>query len=153
MAIDFKIDDTELKGLYRDILDAKKKLSNLRGVNLSAAITLQKWVIKNIESGGRLHKGTFWPPLKSSTIAARRRGSGAFVFKPLQDTGRLKGAFAPRGTKEYGEVTNNVGYAGVHEEGTSRVPQRKIWPSNQQTEEIIEPVYSKWIDRKLKKLR
>ena len=137
---------------------SKNKINKLRGANLAAAITVQKWVISNIELKGELHndKSFNWPPLKPSTIMARRKGGGTGEPKPLQDKGRLKGGFNPTATNQYGLVVNNVAalksnvkYADYHESGTSKIPQRKMFPTVKQGEEIVKPVYEAFVKRSI----
>lgn len=145
----------EVKGVKKTIAAftrRSKKIDNTRGANLAAATTIKGWTIRNINQEGRLHdEGKFrWPPLKPSTIEARRRGGGLGEPKPLQDTGRLKGGFEASATKGFGIVRNNVNYAPVHEFGTNKVPQRKMFPSKKQATDLVLPVYEKFVNKAIK---
>lgn len=132
---------------------SKKKLSDTKGANLAAAVTIQKWVIKNIEAAGNNHKESRlkWPPLSPVTIALRRKGPRGDVSpKPLQDTGRLKGGFEVSATDKAGFVKNRVNYASIHENGKGRVPQRKMFPTVKQGEEIAKPAYEAFVRKAVK---
>ncbi len=147
---------TKIKG-QKELEDkfkrGKSNLNKLRGANLAAAVTIQKWVIKNIDAEGRLHNSSQfrWPPLSPATIAARRTGPNATLSpKPLQDTGRLKQSFQVSATEQFGLVQSRVNYASVHEDGTKNVPQRKLFPTSRQGEELVKPAYEAFIKKAVK---
>jgi phage gpG-like protein len=119
--------------------------TRMRGVNLSAIVVLSKWVQRNFQAEGGLHNNNYgpWKPLAQSTIKNRRKGSSTI----LQDTGRLRTSFSYKATAKGATLSNNVKYAKIHEEGKGRVPQRKIFPTFKQAEEIVQPVYEKFIER------
>lgn len=88
-----------------DLGAAVDRLNKL-GRNLNAQILLKvigqrflTWINLNFKNAGTEEK---WPPLKPSTLAARRGGGG----KPLMDTGRLMQSFTSRAE---GSEAVNVG--------------------------------------------
>lgn len=58
-----------------------------------------------------------WAPLSPTTIARRRKGSGAGSPLILQDTGRLRGSITFQASSRHLEVGTNVEYAGMHQQG------------------------------------
>lgn len=148
----FKVEVKGEKALVVKFNRRARNISNTRGANLAAAVQIKSWTIKNIDHGGNDHDSATlkWPPLKPSTIAARRRGPGTGSVKPLQDTGRLKGAFETFATHRFGKVENKVKYSVVHEDGTSKVPKRKMFPGPKQASKIVFPVYDKFVNKAIK---
>ena len=100
-------------------------------------------IAKNLESGFADifdNEGYGWRPLAPSTVreraalAARGEISVGAAHPILQRTGALKRSLADRGSAEHVEVIerhlmvygSNVSYAGAHDRGGGRVPQRQI---------------------------
>lgn len=114
----------------------------VRGLQLRVgmvALSLIKEAYVTKARGGTDAAGLFWPPLADSTIRRRRRGGQKSEI--LRDTGRLlnslsPGVSGPSGSTDQvfevrpGEVVvgTNVEYAKYHHDGTSRLPQRRLWP-------------------------
>ena len=145
---------------------ADKLHLGMRAVNARAAVLLFQWVMRNFRAEGRLHDSAslHWPPLAPSTKLARirrnlrtgRRGRnirsriralpiGAGVTPMLVDTGTLRGGFVPRWTSRQAILENYVPYARVHEEGTTRIPKRKMLPAPTQAIQIVRPVYGEHV--------
>lgn len=76
-----------------------------------------------------------WAPLKS------RRG------KPLQDTGKLRGSILParRVGRNSALIIANTDYAGFHNKGTGRIPQREfMWFSKAALAKMLKMIMRKF---------
>ena len=134
-----------LKGL-RDVRARsavrKEKLAKLSGAHLKAAIVIHGWVMRNFKTEGGMHDraNLRWPALAESTIQARLRRKQWPGLK-LQVNGTLRMGFVPSGTMLSGKVENYVPYARYHEEGTKRMPMRKMFPSERQAYDLVRPIF------------
>ena len=127
----------------RKALEAKRgKLGGLSGAHSKAAIVIHSWVMRNFRAEGGMHDDARlgWAPLAPSTIASRLRRK-KWPGKKLQVDGILRMGFIPRGTQRSGKVQNYVPYARYHEEGTKRMPMRKMFPSERQAYDLIRPIF------------
>lgn len=131
----------------------QKGLSNMRAVNLKAVITMEAWVKRNFNAEGRLHKEgrLSWPALSASTIEKRRKGGASGNPKILQDTGNLKNRWSRSASAKRGVFRSQQNYSGTHENGRGIIPQRKIFPTEEQGQEIVRPVYEGWIKKVINK--
>lgn len=133
----------------RHVGKVPKRLSNKRGMHLSAVITYERWIKKNFRAEGKNHEnGKFkWKPLKESTVERRRKGKGKGQPKILRDTGNLMLRWDRVATNTYGWLRSGVSYSSIHENGDRRrgIPQRKILPSDKQGRKIIKPVFEKFL--------
>ena len=145
------VDTRDVQALRRRMRQRGERLSNVRGANLAAAVQIQAWTQRNLEAEGGLHDaGSLrWPDLARSTKRQRRR-IGKWPGKMLQVTGRLAGAFETGASRRFGWVRNRTRYAAFHEEGTSRMPQRKIFPERGQAVDIALPAYRKFVTRSIR---
>jgi len=143
-----------LFGMRERMAARRDKLADRRGVYLRAAVVVEAWVQRNFQADGKRHEdpSLWWPPLKPSTIARRRQGSGVGNPQILRDTGRLRGGFETRATARYGEVRNRVEYAVYHEEGNprGRPPQRKMLPARGQAETLAAPLFKTFVREAIK---
>lgn len=115
------------------------RIADMRAANKKAAIVIYGWVMRNMEAEGRL-QDVHWPPLKAATIAARAR-KGYWPGKMLQVTGQMKQRFIPSSTNRQARVGNSAPYAKYHDEGTSRIPARRMLPRPQIALEMVRPIY------------
>jgi len=147
---------SSIKGLISKYDKRKKNLKNRRGVNLSAVVTIEAWIKRNFTNEGKDHDdpGLRWPPLKASTIKNRRRGRGVGSPKILQDTGNLRNRWDRKADNRSGLLRSRQNYSSIHEEGrpSRNIPQRKIFPTKRQGQDIIRPVYEAWIDKKIRNI-
>jgi len=99
------------------------------------------WIDRNFTTEGTEAR---WKPLKASTIRRRREGPNpSRGVAILQDTGRVKDSFV-RGksgnvfASDDRQVTvgTQVPYGEFHEKGTSRMPRRRLLPSDRLAESI-----------------
>ena len=118
------------------------RIADMRAANKKAAIVIYGWVMRNMEAeGGRQYYAQdSWPPLKAATIAARAR-KGYWPGKMLQVTGQMKQRFIPSSTNRQARVGNSAPYAKYHDEGTSRIPARRMLPRPQIALEMVRPIY------------
>ena len=141
--------DIEVRGLRAAMDKAsrrKRKLANLRGANLAAAMLVEAWTLRNMTAEGALHEdaGLRWPPLKRSTLR-RRAQAGQAPGPMLRVTGRLKRGFRASADHRIGRVRNPVAYAVHHEVGTRGVPRRKLFPTSAQGRGIALPAYQRHV--------
>ena len=150
MAVTIKVQGH--KKLKKRLDKALKGMGNKpkKMANMGAAINLERWVKKNFQANGRLHDDSSlaWKPLKPSTIKARRQGKKKNLSeKILRDTGNLQSRWDTKATVTYGELKSRQNYSHFHEEGTKRIPQRKILPEADQGLDIVIPAYEKMIKK------
>lgn len=68
-----------------------------------------------------------WKSLKPKTIEWKSKHG---YSRKLQNTGTLRGRNMPEAGNDYAKVWNDLSYAGVHQFGTDKVPQRSfLWLS------------------------
>ena len=138
-----------LKGVTGKMAAKRRKIRNLRGPNFRAARAIQLWTERDILASGRLHKAHSWPKLNPATIKRKGRST------PMLETGRLIDSFNATATMQFGKVTNTARargrkrqrypYARAHEFGTPKVPQRKLFPSEEQGADIVFSIYQKHV--------
>ena len=143
-----------IKSVGIAISNNKKRSSNIknqRGLFTASTLAIEAWVKRNFRADGRNHDESryYWPPLKASTIAARRKGRGVGTPKILRDTGNLQNRWSRIITNKQGILKSQQNYSGIHEGGTSRIPQRKIFPTEKQGRSIVRPVFETWIRKNI----
>ena len=118
-----------------------KKLHSRIGINLL------KWIDKNFREDGTEKR---WPPLSSTTIKLRRRGSS----KPLQDKGLLRRSFLANPSDDQVAVGTVDIRSSTHEKGRKQkwgrgkvvdIPQRKMLPTRKAGMPIIRRTYDRFI--------
>jgi len=128
-----------LKSFAKEIKRMQKASGNLRPAFKRAAVLYQQWVWKNFQRDGGLHNNASlkWKPLKKPS--SRR---GGISSKILRDTGRLQRDWEFSAGNNWASVKSGVFYSSFHENGTGKIPQRKIFPESKQAEEIIAPAFN-----------
>ena len=148
MAIGFKL--TNASAFNREMLSRKNKLGNRRKVNAQALTIVDRWVQKNFQSQGKLATdGQGWQKLSASTLLQRRKGGGKVSI--LQDTGQLRQRWKHiiRGTK-IAILRSMVQYSIYHEEGTKKMPQRRILPEEEHIQPQLEKVFNVFIKKAIR---
>ena len=111
--------EVEMKGLKKRLTKMRKNLSNPSPIMQKTSLFMYKDIMDHFgkessDTGG-------WKPLKYRT------------GKILQDTGALRSSVEASNTKDSAVVSAGnaqVDYAGYHNKGTGRIPQRKfLWIS------------------------
>lgn len=151
----FSLNVYGLQGLRSDTARRLSMLRNKRGVYLAAATVLKQWVLRNFQADGKLHDESkyYWPPLSEYTIQKRRKGRGAGVPQILRDTGRLRAGFETGADQRHGWIVNRVEYSVIHEfgkQGKPRIPQRKMFPTEDQARKIVLPVLESHVARAIR---
>lgn len=126
-----------------------------------SVIFLDGWIQKNFKSDGQLAMGAGgWQPLAPSTVKARERGWG--YYKPKTSSAQIlrhKGFLMRRWKHDYNDrraVIENFAthkgfyYGPAHDEGTGRLPERRILPQKKQVEPQIAKIFGKWIRTSLR---
>jgi hypothetical protein len=138
------VEAKELKKLEAKLDNFLEKIRRPEQANREASIQLYQFVIKNIDTGGRLVGG--WAPLAPATIREKQRIGKE---KPLIRTGQLRNSFVPFSSVDNGGVKSDLDYAADHEEGRPErnLPQRKLLPTQTQASKIGVKVYRDFIRR------
>lgn len=155
------------------LLKQRGGLRNLRTANKAAAVKMFQWVQDNFDAEGGKHSNSKykWPPLAASTIQGRIRyrlrgrrqrpiGRGSAAgrriaggpFPMLRVTGDLRNRWDITATNASGKLKSRSPISGYHEHGGSRKgrpPQRKIFPTVSQGEQIVLPVFEHFVRREL----
>lgn len=126
---------------------AQEALSDLSQANRDASIAIYSWVMRNFDSDGGNVGG--WAPL-SPKYAARKQRRG--LTKMLVVTGDMRRGFAYESNDTTARVYNLTPYARYHEEGTSRMPQRRLLPNKAETKDIAMTVYRWHVQRAMSKV-
>lgn len=101
---------------------------------------------QNFEAGGRPR----WRSLSDNT-AKQRQASGSI----LNRTGHLKSVATSEAIWRYTENEaqpdgmDQVAYAGYHQGGTTRMPQREFMVYQEQDKTAIEEIFALWLDRQV----
>lgn len=120
----------------------KKKADEAREAilisNKKASIALYQWVLRNFQGEGELAGG--WEPLAESTIAYKQAHG---YSKILQNTGALRASFLPYSDDKIAAVGSPLHYSLYHEEGSASLPQRRMLPDEEATQEIALRIYGR----------
>lgn len=131
----------------------QRRLNRRTSINRRAIVLVDRWIQKNFETEGKKAiPGQGWKPLAPATIKARRSGTSSGLPKAriLQDTGQLKTRWKHRYNSREAVLQSGVKYGIYHEEGTSRIPKRRILPLESQIMPDIMKLYGKWVKTSLK---
>ena len=129
--------------LRTSLRQKKNKLGKRRAVNKQAVVQIDNWIQKNFrDEGDRAHPGTGWKPLKESTKRGRR---GTAPYKILQDTGHLKGRWKHFYDNDTALIQSGVDYGSFHQQGSGKLPQRRILPTRDQILPILKLLYRKFV--------
>lgn len=119
------------------------------------SIFLDRWVQLNFrEEGGKVGG---WTPFKyggreTTNAKSNAKIDGRYVnttAKLLQDTGRLRISFIPFATTTNAGIGSDLPYAKGHEEGTSKLPQRRMLPKAPEVEDDCRQIIETWLGRTL----
>jgi len=130
-----------------------RDLENRRKINAQAVGLVDRWIMKNFQTEGKLaHPGKGWQPLSEATIAMRRRGPRKErKIMILQDTGTMRSRWKHYWDAWVGKIQSGVDYAYKHHYGQAMfIPPRRILPSQKQIEPDISKLYQTWIKGVLK---
>lgn len=119
-----------------------EKLTDLRAPNQKVAIILDRWVQRNFKSEGG-HVGG-WTPFKRGGRPLPGGGIDTSA-KLLQDTGALRLSFRMFWDSKQAGIGSRLKYSKYHEEGTSRLPQRRMLPGEPDVIRPIIRVYEKHV--------
>ena len=97
------------------------------------------------------HEGKAWSPLSEATRA--RKGRGGESSKILQDTGVLRESYVSKVGRSQVAVGTPIVYSKPHEEGTERLPQRKMLPSKRRGLEIALDATRGFVKTKVKRAK
>lgn len=136
MRIDVK---PTLKQLEQRMAKAKVAITERGPINKKVSILLDAWVQQNFRTEGARAGG--WQAFKFPEFGRYITGQGWDPSaKLLQDTGRLKLSFIPFANKTDIGIGSELPYAKYHEEGTSRLPQRRMLPSHTLDKKLIKKI-------------
>lgn len=121
---------------FRQKAEDTKKAITL--ANKKASIVLYQWVMENFKDEGGPAGG--WAPLAPSTVKWK---SAHGYSKLLQNTGALRGSFVPYSDQDVALTGSPLAYSGYHQEGTGRMPQRRLLPNVAETQKIAVEIYGR----------
>lgn len=148
MNIDIKTDgEAGTKRLQQKFTALAGNVKNLRGLMGRIGVDLLNEVSENFKNEG--NEGDHWTPLTAATIA-RRRNKAKETIRILQNTGDLRRSFVPDADDSTVRVGSPVIYSIFHEEGTDRIPQRKMLPTQKRGLEIALDVTERYVDEKIR---
>ena len=107
--------------------------------NKKASVVLYQWVLRNFQQEGALAEGG-WEALAPSTIAYKAEHG---YSRMLQNTGETRASFLPYSDKDIALVGSPLMKAAAHDEGTARIPQRRLLPTAEQAQELVMPIYGR----------
>jgi len=113
--------------------------------NKKASIKLYQWVMMNFELEGAL-TAEGWPDLSDRTIEWKEDHG---YEKPMQNTRNLIQSFLPYSDALVALVGSPVDYAKKHQmgdDGPPRLPQRRLLPNEDETQEIVMPIYDRQVN-------
>lgn len=135
----------ELKKRHGDMLAELKDLSTPMK---QAAIFLDRWVQQNFKTEGGNVGG--WKKLQ-----AGGRYVPGFGFDPaakiLQDTSRLRASFLPFHSKKNAGIGSDLPYSEAHEEGSERLPKRRMLPKQAEIRSDVRKIIDNYIKKVGKK--
>jgi phage gpG-like protein len=106
--------------------------------NKRASIVLYQWVLRNFQTEGGQVGG--WEPLAPATVEWKEAHG---YSRLLQNTGALRASFLPYSDDKVALVGSPLAYSAAHEEGTSRVPQRRLLPNAEEAQAMVMPIYGR----------
>ncbi|MEL6164068.1 MAG: phage virion morphogenesis protein [Cyanobacteria bacterium J06628_3] len=134
--------EIEGRETLEELKKLKRRLSNL-------AIPLEnytRWFKKETDKQFDTEKdsdGLPWEKLKPYTLARKKRLG--YPKKILTESGNTRQTLYHKSSKFEGEV-GIKGNAGFHQDGTERLPERKIIGMNEQRENKLETTMYKWVN-------
>ena len=148
MNIDIKTDGEQgTKRLQQKFTTLAGNVKNLRGLMKRIGIDLLNEVSLNFDNEG--NEGNQWTPLKAATIA-RRRNKIKETIGILHDSGDLRRSFVPDSDDTTVRVGSPVTYSIFHEEGSDKIPKRKMLPTQRRGLEIAIDVTERYVDEKIR---
>lgn len=123
-----------MRRIQAELRQRIEKLKNLREPNQKVAIILDRWVQRNFKTEGG-HVGG-WTPFKRGGRPLPGGGIDT-TAKLLQDTGALRLSFRMFWDSKQAGIGSRLKYSKPHEEGTSRLPQRRMLPAER---DVIRPI-------------
>lgn len=145
--IKIEVDKGDLKILERDIEGLVSSLQFKTPITDSLNV-LEDEVDLNFEQQGRIY-GT-WSPLAAATRLARIRFGVKGARPILEVTGKLRGGFKKKGiTDREGSLVNDISYAKYHQEGTRRMPQRKMIGTSAKSSLAIQLIFENFISKNI----
>lgn len=136
-----------LDQLKAELAIARKELSRHAPVLKQVSVYLDQWVQRNFQTSGGKAGG--WKPF---ALGGRfRNGKLDTSAKLLMDTGRLRLSFFPgvRGGTAF--IRSDLPYAAAHNEGTSKLPQRRILPVESEVRADVNDIIARWMRVSFKK--
>lgn len=160
MTVPLSFPDFEIAGNFpRDAFILAADLDrfgfNIRSFKEPLTQSVKKVIIpsirENFESGGRPD----WDQLAASTIT-KRISEGYGIWPPLTKTGALKKKATAYGiwliTKDSATMGEpKIKYAGFHQRGTTKMPQRAFAMIQDEDEDNVENIFRIWLEERIQR--
>ena len=138
------------------IKQVREQLGNNSVPMRQVAVFLDQWVQRNFRSSGGNVGG--WRPFRDGgrwiTVQTKKNKAGGRRLDPsaklLMDTGRLRLSFLPGVSGGCAYIGSDLPYAKFHDEGTARLPQRRILPKAEEVQADVVKIIDGWIAVRLK---
>lgn len=138
------VDTSQLEAIQRLLRSLAGGIQNIERANRQLSVELYQFVIRNIDSGGRLVGG--WAPITEATRREKRRiGKEKVMIR----SGTLRQSFTPFHNANGAGVTTDLEYAKFQNDGTATIPARRLLPSPEQQLEIAKNVYGGFLNREI----
>lgn len=138
------------------IAQARARLKDSHPVMMRVSVYLDQWVQRNFKSeGGNVGS---WTPFKyggriTTKAKATGKSDGRYInasAKLLQDAGHLRISFLPGVREGEAYIGSDLPYSRYHEEGTAKLPQRRMLPNQDDVKGQVSTIFDNWIVASLK---
>lgn len=150
MPVSIEVNKAVLEAFKAKLKVAREGLRNDGPGMQRVAVFLDQWVQRNIQTSGASVGG--WLPFKyGGRLTTKAKGSAKSIdgrrwintnAKLLMDTGKLRLSFLPFIRRGVAGIGSELPYSKAHDEGSDKVPQRRILPKTSEVEvqvfEILE---------------
>lgn len=122
-------------------IELQRRLSNPRTAMQEVALYMERQTkqrfVQQTDPGGQA-----WQPLSPATLRQRRDGRAQALLK----TGTLFASFIPYSDEKQARISTSVPHARFHNDGTSRIPQRRFMGAGEPDAAAIGQILMKYFD-------
>ncbi len=142
--------------MKRQIAKAAVEMNRRELAFKKSVAVIDRWIQDNFRTQGGKVGG--WAPLSAATYyggikgqRVTKKGISAAMRrhilkkKILQDTGTLRMKWKHTWDNDHGAVVSAVEYGHWHDDGTDKMPQRRILPTEEEAWTLVKPLFSKHI--------
>lgn len=159
MSIAFRVNQAQVTAMKQRLSDARVSLKKEGVAMRQVATYLDQWVQRNFRDQGRTVGG--WKPFKyGGRLSVKSKSTGKSsdgrryvnsTAKLLMDTGHLRNSFLPFVRKGVAGIGSDLPYSKPHNEGTDKLPQRRMLPKDKEVKSNIREIIDRFVVTQLKK--